>query len=68
MAATIQQQLDALNNAVLTGGTRVKYPDGTEVTYPSLQDVMKARNELMAEQLATDNGGAFVRTAGARFS
>jgi len=55
MAATPQQQLDAVNDAIARGGLLgVKMPDGSEVRYGSLTELMNAQQKLQG-QVAADN-------------
>jgi hypothetical protein len=49
MAATPQQQLDALNNAIVQNAVKVRLPDGSEITYRSLSEVMAARETILLE-------------------
>lgn len=59
MAATISEQLERLNEAILkvSSGLRTyRAPDGSVVEYQSLDDLIRARNELQAQQAAADEG------------
>ena len=51
--ATLQEQLDLLNEAIARGVRRVTY-DGKTVEYNSLAEMMKARRDLQARI----NGGS----------
>ncbi len=56
MAATPQQQLDAVNDAIARGGILgVKLPDGSEVRYGSLKELLAAQKDLAA-QVELDSG------------
>lgn len=53
--AFTQTQLDALESAIASGATKVKYAD-REVTYGSLSDMLKLRT-IMRTELGLDNSG-----------
>ena len=52
---TTQQQLDALNAAIAAGVVSVRQPDGAEIRYPSLSELIAARDVLAAE-IRAQNG------------
>ncbi len=62
MAASLQQQIDALSDAIAKGVRRVRLPDGTETEYHSLTDMLKVRGELEAE-VSRATEGVYVQGA-----
>lgn len=41
-----QADLDAINEAIASGASRVRFADGREVTYRSLADMRSVRDEI----------------------
>lgn len=60
--AFTQTQLAAVEAAIASGELRVVF-DGREVTYRSVDDLMKARNTIRAALQATGAAAAVVRTS-----
>ena len=63
--AVTQQDIDALN-AAIASGERVVVLNGQSVTYRSIDDLIKARNDLrkeMADAAATTAGKTRVKRA-----
>ena len=52
-----QTDLDAIQTAIASGVLRVRYADGREVTYQSLDDLLKAEKRIL---------DAIARTSGRR--
>lgn len=46
MAVTIQQMLEAIEDAIRRGVTEVRYADGRTVRYPTLEALLAARRQL----------------------
>lgn len=66
MAATTQEQLDAVNNAIAAvagGAQRYRSPNGDEVEYPALSVLMDTKDRLTS-QLAQEQAGAVYVRAG----
>ena len=55
MSDFTQEQLTALNQAIAAGTLKVKYTD-KEVTYRSLDEMIKLRNLIKADLGLTDRG------------
>jgi len=47
--ATLQQQLDALRQAIASGATEVRYADGSGVKYRSLDEMRSVEASLVAQ-------------------
>jgi hypothetical protein len=67
MALTIQQlqaNLDAVNQALGNPTLKVRFPDGREVTYRTVDDLRKAKAEIEEDiRKATGGTGSRVRFA-----
>ncbi|WP_066924555.1 hypothetical protein [Methylobacterium sp. CCH5-D2] len=44
-----QADLDAINEAIATGASKVRFADNREVTYRSLSDMRSVRDEIAAQ-------------------
>lgn len=58
--AWTQADLDALDNAIKGGAVHVRFSDGKEVTYRSMNDLLKAR-AFAATQVSAANGTMMTR-------
>jgi len=58
--------VDALKRAIATGALRVRYPDGSEVTYRSLAE-MRETLRMMAADVALASGSSWSRSSVASF-
>lgn len=58
--------VDALKRAIATGALRVRYPDGSEVTYRSLAE-MRETLRMMAADVSTAPASAPSRSSVASF-
>lgn len=50
MAVTIDQMLEAIDDAIRRGVTEVRYADGRAVRYPTLEALLAARRQLVLER------------------
>jgi hypothetical protein len=60
MALTLQQlqaNLDSINQAIGDKVSRVRYPDGRDVTYRSMDELLKAKGDI-ENQIRTYGGKA----------
>lgn len=60
MAASTQDQIDAINNAIAAGVSRVVMPDGSSVEYPGLSALVQAKLALQAQLAQEQSGGAYM--------
>ncbi len=58
--------VDALKRAIATGALRVRYPDGSEVTYRSLAE-MRETLRMMAADVSPASGSSPSRSSVASF-
>lgn len=61
--AYTQAQLFALESAIALGATQVKYPDGTEKTYRSLEEMQQIRRQMLRDlgQTSSNSGRKFAQ-------
>jgi hypothetical protein len=63
MPAYTAEQLAAVRRAIAQGEMRVKYPDGSEITFRSADELLKIEARMAAdlEPLSNNNGTSFNR-------
>ena len=62
-----QTDIDALKAAIATGATRVRYPDGREIQYRSLDEMQRILRMAEADIAATSGARSGGRTIVAGF-
>jgi hypothetical protein len=65
--ALTSADLTAIESAIASGVLRVRFSDGREVQYQSIDDLLKAR-EFIKNSLAGSGGSAAIRSTFASFT